>query len=398
MIPIPISTDYRMRIRPWANYVLVALNAGMFILGIHGGNLTARHLMLQPISPQLFQFFTSMFMHGNWEHLVGNMVFLWVFGNALNDRLGNVGYLLFYIGGGLFAALGYLAVSGTAPVLGASGAICAVTGAYMVLFPRVNITMLFWFVIITTFEVSSLFFLAIQFVVNLWMSAQVAVAPGVSSGVAYVAHSAGYVYGIGIGAALLLLRMLPRDAFDLPNLVKAWRRRQQYKRMVAGGFSPFAERGEEAQTKRPVDAKVRVAKRNDTASAVSLAHRKELSVAIGRNDLAGAAQHYQQLVADDPQLVLPRQQQLDIANHLMGDQSYAPAAEAYERFLSQHPHYRYVADIHLMLGLLYGRYLNRDDRAAEMLDQARIGLTDPTKLQLAQAELAEVRKRAGSDS
>jgi membrane associated rhomboid family serine protease len=393
---IPISTDYRMRIRPWMNYLLVALNVLMYVAMIRGDNPAARHMMLQPTNPQLYQFFTSMFMHANFTHLGGNMVFLWVFGSALNDRLGHLGYLLFYLAGGVFAALGYLAVSGNAPVLGASGAICAVTGAYMVLFPRVTVTMLFWFIIVTTFEVSSLFFLAIQFVWNLYMTAQVAVAPGVSSGVAYVAHSAGYVYGIGIAAALLLLRMLPRDAFDLPNLIQNWRRRQKYKRMVAGGYEPFASSDTQGAPQRKVQAKVRMKSRHDTSSASVIAHRKALSEAIRRNDMPTAADHYRQLVAEDPELVLPRQQQLDIANHLMGTQAHDQAAEAYERFLTHYASYRFVADIHLMLGLLYGRYLHRDDRAVEMLDLAQAGLTDTTKRQLAQAELAELRKRSAS--
>jgi membrane associated rhomboid family serine protease len=394
---IPISTDYRMRIRPWVNYALIAINVLVFFAKFHGGNMLVRHLLLQPTSPQLYQFFTSMFMHGSWEHLGGNMVFLWVFGSALNDRLGHLGYLLFYLAGGVFAALGYLLVSGGAPVLGASGAICAVTGAYMVLFPRVNITMLFWFIIITTFEVSSLFFLAIQFVWNLWMSAQVAVAPNVSTGVAYVAHSAGYIYGIAIAAALLMSRMLPRDAFDLPNLIQNWRRRQKYKRMVSGGYEPFAPQAD-GVTKRKVQAKVRMKPRHDTPSATAIAHRKALSDAIHRNDLDEAANQYRHLVAEDPELVLPRQQQLDIANHLMSAQAYDQAAEAYERFLATYPHYRFIADIHLMLGLLYGRYLHRDDRAEQMLDLAQAGLTDATKRQLVHAELAELRKRSAPES
>jgi membrane associated rhomboid family serine protease len=389
----PIRTDYQMHIRPWVNYALVAINVLVFMAQIHGGNPTVSHLLLQPAAPNLLQFFTSMFMHANAEHLIGNMVFLWVFGNALNDRLGHAGYLLFYLAGGVMAGLGYLAVSGSAPVLGASGAISAVTGAYMVLFPRVQVTMLFWFIIITTFQVSSLVFLAIQFVWNLWMSAQVVLAPGVSAGVAYVAHSSGYVFGILVAALLLWTRIIPPDAFDLLNLFKAWKRRSHYRRMVSQGYEPFAQSATAKGASRQVKAKVTVAPQDNSQNNEAQRLRRELSTAMRRGDFDAAANLYQELTALDPQVALPRQQQLDVANHLMGTQNYAASAEAYERFLAHYPNYRYVADIHLMLGLLYSRYLHRCDSAEAMLQRAIDGLSDPVKRQMAETELAACRKR-----
>ena len=89
---------------------------------------------LHPDQPEILQFFTSVFLHGSWMHLIGNMIFLWVFGNAVNDRFGHVGYAAFYLAGGVLSGLGYVLLAGQAPVLGASGAISAVTGCYLVLF------------------------------------------------------------------------------------------------------------------------------------------------------------------------------------------------------------------------------------------------------------------------
>ncbi len=393
----PIRTDYQMHIRPWVNYALVAANVLVFMAGYNGSNPAVRQWLLQPAMPRLVQFFTSMFMHGNAEHLIGNMVFLWVFGNALNDRLGHVGYALFYLAGGVTAGLGYLAVSGSAPVLGASGAISAVTGAYMVLFPRVQVTMLFWFILITTFQVSSLFFLAIQFVWNLWMSAQVVIAPGVNVGVAYVAHSSGYVFGIAVAALLLLTKIIPPDVFDLLNLFKAWKRRAKYRQMVSQGYEPFAQSATAKGGGRQVKAKVTVTPQQDSPNAQVAQLRRELSTAMRRGDFSAAAEFYQELTAVDPQTALPRQQQLDVANHLMSVQNYAASAEAYERFLAHYPSYRYIADIHLMLGLLYSRYLHRCDSAETMLQAAIEGLADSTKRQMAQAELTACRARKGGD-
>ena len=132
---IPVRTDYRMKRRPWVNYALVVANVAIFLMGYNGGNERIDPYLLNPDAPQLVQFFTSVFLHATGQHIFFNMVFLWVFGNVLNDRLGHVAYLAFYLGGGLLAGVGYILFSGHAPVLGASGAISAVTGAYLVLVP-----------------------------------------------------------------------------------------------------------------------------------------------------------------------------------------------------------------------------------------------------------------------
>ncbi|MCK4626573.1 MAG: rhomboid family intramembrane serine protease, partial [Phycisphaerae bacterium] len=141
---IPIGTDRRLKHRPWVNYAIVAANIFVFIVLQQTRSDTpgVRTYLLWPDKPEVYQFFSCMFMHGGWGHLLGNMIFLWVFGNAVNDSLGNVGYLAFYLAGGVIAGVGYVLLSGTAPVLGASGAISAVTGAFLVLFPRVRVTVL----------------------------------------------------------------------------------------------------------------------------------------------------------------------------------------------------------------------------------------------------------------
>ena len=399
MIPIPIGTDYRMRIKPWINYGLIAVNVLLFVAGYNGSStrneLLVSRLLLQPDAPELYQFFSCMFLHGNWSHLLGNMVFLWVFGNALNDRLGHVSYFLFYIAGGLVAGLGYLLITPDAPVLGASGAISAVTGAYLVLFPRVYVTVLLWFIFITTFQVTSLFLLGLQIVldfIRLGQQLQWKV-----SGVAYAAHSSGYVFGIAVAAGMLTLKLLPRDGYDLLHMIRHGYRRTKYRRAVRGGYDPFDRQPLRRKAlPKHVDAHlVGVVSRDDTETGQEIQLRRDIAAAVTRGDLPAAAELYQQILHINEKIVLPRQQQLDIANHLMTAESYPQAAEAYERFRQHFKTYEHMGDIELMLGLIYGRYLGRHSEAAELLRNASERLTDPRKKQLAEADLKAVLEKLG---
>jgi len=139
---LPIRTSIRPRQTPYANYALVGINIFIFFITYWphtiqiGGRLLpkilhswAEQFMLYPDSPNIWQFVTYAFLHGSVMHIVGNMFFLYLFGNAVNDKLGNVGYVCFYLAGAVFSGLGHTLISSN-PVLGASGAVAAVTGAY----------------------------------------------------------------------------------------------------------------------------------------------------------------------------------------------------------------------------------------------------------------------------
>jgi membrane associated rhomboid family serine protease len=149
---------------------------------------------------------TAMFLHGGWAHLLGNMLFFFIFGNNVEDRLGRIRFLLFYLASGFVAAYGYaLAFSdSTAPLIGASGAIAGCLGAYLVLFPRARVTAL----------VPFLFFLPLRLpawlVLGFWFLLQYAYASGggVAQGasVAYFAHVAGFLFG-----ALVIKLIAPRQ-------------------------------------------------------------------------------------------------------------------------------------------------------------------------------------------
>jgi len=160
--------------------------------------------------------FVAMFLHGGWLHIGGNMLFLWVFGNNVEDRLGRVRYIAFYLLGGLAAAalqIG-LAPGSTVPTLGASGAIAAVLGAYIVMFPRARVQTLVLLLFIWVVELPAFLVLGIWFVFQLF-SGLGSLGMNVNGGVAYTAHIGGFVFGMA--AAWLFFRN--RGGRQLPSWV-----------------------------------------------------------------------------------------------------------------------------------------------------------------------------------
>jgi len=381
------------------NYALLAANIVIYILGYNAaskeGFQKIADYMLHPDDPKLVQFFSSVFLHGNFAHLFGNMIFLWVFGSAINDRFGHVGYLGFYLAGGVLAGVGYILLSGTGPVVGASGAISAVTGAYLVLLPRTRVTVLVLLLYyLMPFEIPSLYFVGFHFLWNLLQTSfNWAGRYAGGGGVAYAAHSAGYAYGIAIAAVLLAFGILPRDAFDLLNMIRTRHRRARYRRMATKGYDPFGYVNPKLQkTGRWVETRTVEQGTPDTPGAKELLLRREISEAFARNDLPAASKRYLELIQLSENPVLSRPQQLDVANHLMATEQHAAAADAYERFISHYPNYEHLPDIYLMLGLLYGRYLHQYAQGEKYLTQAIDSLHDPQKIALARSDLENVRR------
>ncbi|HST55937.1 MAG TPA: rhomboid family intramembrane serine protease [Solirubrobacteraceae bacterium] len=152
--------------------------------------------------------FTSMFMHGGFLHIAGNMLFLWIFGPNVEDSLGHVRYLGFYLVGGL-AALGAQTLidpGSTVPTLGASGAIAAVLGGYILLFPRARIlTLIFIVFFVTIVELPAMLLLGVWFLEQLYFGSAGLTNPvGGSGSVAYFAHIGGFVFGLALVRALVV--------------------------------------------------------------------------------------------------------------------------------------------------------------------------------------------------
>lgn len=141
--------------------------------------------------------FISMFLHGGWLHLGGNMLYLWVFGDNVEDRLGHGRYLLFYFLCGIAATLSHAFVNPVSrvPAIGASGAIAGVLGAYILMFPRARVTTLIpIFIFITIRELPAIFLLGVWFVIQLFVG--VASLGAAEGGVAYFAHIGGFAFGM----------------------------------------------------------------------------------------------------------------------------------------------------------------------------------------------------------
>ena len=394
---IPIRTDRRLLHTPWVNYALIAANLLIFMAthkqvaqvaiwlerGMTLDDITRSYPVfnyyLIPIAQRLEQFITYQFLHGDIRHLAGNMVFLWVFGNSVEDRLGKVGYMGFYLAGGVIAGLGH-ALTAVDPVLGASGAVAAVTGAYLVLFPLSNITIVYFIVFFFgAFEASSIVLILFQIGYNIVMHL-------IGGGnVAYVAHLAGYAFGFGIAMALLGVRLLPREPYDLLAMIGQRRRRAQFRQVARDGHQPW-------QNPNPDDpppsegATPTLTERDQQIMAL----RTSITDAMGNHDLGPAADAYEQLLQIDDDQVMSQQQQLDISNQLMIDNRYDTAARAYELFLAKYKRYDQREQVELILALIYFRYLEHGQRARELLTAALPRLRDTEQKQLAEQMLADI--------
>jgi membrane associated rhomboid family serine protease len=162
-------------------------------------------------SRDLLQIVTAMFVHAGWAHIAGNMLFLWVFGDNVEDRMGHLGYALFYLAGGVAAGAAHVFSnpSSVIPTVGASGAIAAVMGAYMLLYPqsRVN-SLVILFPFVRVISVPAVLWLGLWFVFQVISGSAAGLRPD-RGGVAFFAHVGGFLFGVVV-VLLLNLRAPPR--------------------------------------------------------------------------------------------------------------------------------------------------------------------------------------------
>ena len=212
---IPISDQNPTRHTPVVNYLLIAANVAVFLLFLTAGSKQETLVYQYALIPANFttlnlgnitDIFTSMFMHGGWAHILGNMLYLWIFGDNVEDRMGSIPYLIFYLAGGVVASLAHIFTNpgSQIPTVGASGAIAAVLGAYLVLYPRSRVLTfipLGFFMRLTLVPASLV--LGLWFILQLFSGVLSLGGPDVG-GVAFWAHIGGFAFGALI--ALLFLR------------------------------------------------------------------------------------------------------------------------------------------------------------------------------------------------
>ena len=204
---IPIRDQNPTRHTPIMNYLLIAANVLVFLFFLMAGanqEALVYQFALIPANVtagvdlgDVRDIFTSMFMHGGWAHLLGNMLYLWIFGDNVEDRMGSFNYLLFYLAGGVAASLAHILTNpgSQIPTVGASGAIGAVLGAYLVLYPRSRVLTfipLGFFMRLTLVPASIV--LGLWFVLQLFSGVLSLGGPDVG-GVAFWAHIGGFAFG-----------------------------------------------------------------------------------------------------------------------------------------------------------------------------------------------------------
>jgi membrane associated rhomboid family serine protease len=216
---IPIRDDQPSYSTPFINYFLIVVNVLVFLWEISVGmqshgelngfikefGLVPRHTVAvltgqsyDGTATAILPFFTSMFLHGGFLHLAGNMLFLWIFGDNVEDYLGHFRYLLFYLVSGVIAALAQILLNpnSPAPTVGASGAIAGVMGAYFILYPRARV--LVWFPPIFLFHVPAWLMLGYWFLVQFLSgtATSIAMTSETAGGIAFWAHIGGFVAGV----------------------------------------------------------------------------------------------------------------------------------------------------------------------------------------------------------
>jgi membrane associated rhomboid family serine protease len=210
MIPLRSSEPHYST--PSVTLTIIAANVAVFLyelsLGMSSYSLN-RFILHYGIVPDRFHYssiLTSMFIHGGFLHIAGNMWFLWIFGRGVEDLLGHAKYLFLYFACGIAAALLFVLVNSnsTAPTIGASGAIAGVMGAYLIKFPRAHIvTLVFIIIFITTVDIPAFFLLLYWFAIQFFSGVGSVGDSASSGGVAWFAHVGGFIAG------MLLVMLMP---------------------------------------------------------------------------------------------------------------------------------------------------------------------------------------------
>ena len=222
---IPIRDDVPSRTVPFVNYALIALNVFAFVMELGMGQGLERFFQQAAVIPSLFtgrdgalsvgeaiattfdpntgvRLLFSMFLHGGWAHIIGNMLYLWIFGDNVEDRMGHVRYLIFYLLCGWTASYAHIWADprSTLPSIGASGAIAGVLGAYITLYPHARVVALIPLgIILHTTQIPALFFLGFWFLQQFLMgSMSLTEETAQTGGVAWWAHIGGFVAGLAL--------------------------------------------------------------------------------------------------------------------------------------------------------------------------------------------------------
>ena len=381
----PIGDDNPRRSVPVVTIALIAANVAVFLANNVGASESATtELFLRwgydAAHPVSVQAVTSMFLHGGWMHLIGNMWMLWIVGDNVEDKFGRLLYPLLYLIGGLVAVWTYSGIASVSgpvpgamemfgrdhpPLVGASGAVYAVMGMYLVLFPEVRVRLLFvLFVFVQQVRVPAKWFIGFSIAFDAIVTAM-SRGPA-SGGVATAAHVGGGVFGIVV-ARILKKSVGGGAAGDVWD--------------VHTGFASHG--GGDARASAPADWHAPPPGIEDRAGEI-----EETLVGLVRAQRTrDAIDVYPAYVALRRERPLPGDVQLEIAHEFYRQGLARDGIAAYRRYLETHRSGEHAAEAAFRIGVLYARVLGDREAAVPWLRKAAFGHADPKTAEFAQAEL-----------
>ncbi len=393
---LPLSVDNPLRRHPLVNYALVAANilvyAFVYPYGPEAAAMEAKFALYTPPSPLFHshQLLTYAFLHSGWAHVVGNMLILWIFGNNLNDRLGHLGYLVFYLAAAAASGLGQILASQPPSFcVGASGAVFAVLGGYLVLYPLNDVRLFYWIIIRIGIAYVSAWWIA-----GLWIAENIIMSVlSPESGIAYAAHLIGFGMGIGTVLFLITTGLLKREGIDVISWVTHklpdGRRWTKDFIPIESGAPPLAtERRPEKVIQRGEIPGLAMPGFVDTDDVM----RHELLHAVGVGDMENALTLYEHHAVADPDGVLPLRALITVGNWYLRSNRFSEAFEVWRRAGAQHPDNPMIPALRFSMGMVLSRHLDRPEAALSHLSAALDGLSNADQARMARREIARLRR------
>ncbi len=370
---IPYGTDRPLHRPTVVTYWIIGLNIAVYLAlalverqSPSNFELLHARFALDPNHFHWWGLFSYQFLHAGLMHLLGNMIFLFVFGGNVEDKMGRLWFLAFYLLGGAAAGVAhclfeppigeFAGVQIIPGAVGASGAIAAVTGAYIVFFPRTTVRVLCLIFVIGTFHLPAWWLIlgaiAKDVFGQAWSGGQ---------GVALVAHLGGYAFGIGVSLMLIGLQVLPREDFDLFTMLRQAKRRREFKELTSAGSSPW--RSDAAA------AKSRSRQASQDAEQKAMEQRGRVLKLVAEERMADAGEEYLTLLNESGEAALHRDAQAALGHHFYAAGRWQDATVTYEIFVKRFATDRETPGIKLLLALVNTRYLNDPVRAKALLKE-----------------------------
>ncbi len=337
---------------------------GLRALDGEGTNYEGVHFVWN--TREWWRVFTYQFAHADIMHLLGNIIFLWVFGPALEEKLGHAGFTILYLLGGAAAVLLNSLVTDS-PVIGASGSIAVIAGAFVVLYPLIEIRVML-LLFFRTFSISARWFLVFCVLKDIFLH---------GAQTAWMVHLAGYGIGFVVGCLLLVTKLVPRDQFDVLALINRMRRRVAFRAAITVGemsadqrvyktlTKPFRKSGPDPAIEMNEKAAVlRASLAEDCRNADWMAASRKYNELLGLTGLSAAVR------------ALQRDRHMELCSGLLQAGEYRAAHSAFAAFVAAYPKDRDAFAARAMGAMVQIRHLGETAAALASLQDLRKNASD----------------------